>query len=299
MPTAGAQLVPSKFMATSEDHPSSSENEKKLPPSTKQKQTNDETMNKLHYRRAVEADLDGNQNNNTIHVDSSNTVEAPSPSSTDRSCNKMSGAKEDEAVDNEDAKKAKLQNHQQQMRLLPRDFQLGRYDVWCGRGRQAKSAPGNLAYRQLVHDALERYSAATTKTEKGDIISGIIEIVRQKAHEDHMVERGRLRHREEETSSMEREEEFQRLGGFVKMVDGRWYEVGDFWAREKTSQCFRDALASKYSSAAASKYKRRRQIWHQHQDSPVTTSTAAEETEPDPPVTATTKMVSTCFFMIV
>jgi hypothetical protein len=277
-------------MASSEDNHQigiSSQNEKKHHPTCKQH----ETMNKLHYRRAVEEDhQDGNKNNSISIVDS--RVEAPSPTDTGSNLS----AKEEEAADNneDNNKKTKLQN--QQMRLLPRDFQLGRYDVWCGRGRQAKSAPGNLAYRQLVHDALERYSAASTKTEKGDIISGIIEIVRQRAHEDHIAQgRG-----QEETTTNQEEvmdttsgssdsNECHRLGGFVKIVDGRWYEVGDFWAREKTSQCFRDALASKYSSAAASKYRRRRQIWHH---SP--TSTTTGET-PDPQVTTTTTNVSAWF----
>jgi hypothetical protein len=49
------------------------------------------------------------------------------------------------------------------------------------------------------------------------------------------------------------------LGGFVKQdSSGRWYEVGDFLAREKTSQAFRDALHDRYKSSNVSKKKRRK-----------------------------------------
>jgi hypothetical protein len=50
------------------------------------------------------------------------------------------------------------------------------------------------------------------------------------------------------------------IGGFVKKnEDGRWYEVGDFLAREKTSQAFRDVLHDKYKSSNTSKKKRRQE----------------------------------------
>ena len=47
-------------------------------------------------------------------------------------------------------------------------------------------------------------------------------------------------------------------GGFVKQDEnGNWHEVGDFLAREKTSQSFRDALHDRYKSSNLSKKKRR------------------------------------------
>jgi hypothetical protein len=50
------------------------------------------------------------------------------------------------------------------------------------------------------------------------------------------------------------------VGGFVKKdKEGRWYEVGDFLAREKTSQAFRDVLHDKYKSSNTSKKKRRQE----------------------------------------
>jgi len=49
-------------------------------------------------------------------------------------------------------------------------------------------------------------------------------------------------------------------GGFVKQDEkGRWYEVGDFLAREKTSQAFRDALHERYKSSNVAKKKRRQE----------------------------------------
>lgn len=49
-------------------------------------------------------------------------------------------------------------------------------------------------------------------------------------------------------------------GGFVKQdADGVWHEVGDFLAREKTSQAFRDALHDRYKSSNVAKKKRRQE----------------------------------------
>jgi hypothetical protein len=49
-------------------------------------------------------------------------------------------------------------------------------------------------------------------------------------------------------------------GGFVKQdTEGVWHEVGDFLAREKTSQAFRDALHDRYKSSNVSKKKRRQE----------------------------------------
>jgi hypothetical protein len=127
------------------------------------------------------------------------------------------------------------QHHQ--MVAMPSDFAPGPFDVLCGRGRACKTAAGNLAYRDAVLSSLPQYGAAESKMAKGAIISDIMQTVRSKCHEYHKNDA---------------------VGGFVKCVNGLWYEVGDFLAREKTSQCFRDALASNYSSSAQSKYLRRR-----------------------------------------
>jgi hypothetical protein len=135
------------------------------------------------------------------------------------------------------------QHHQ--MVAMPSDFVPGPFDVLCGRGRACKTAAGNLAYRDAVLSSLPQYGAAESKMAKGAIISDIMQTVRFKCHEYHKNDV---------------------VGGFVKCVNGVWYEVGDFLAREKTSQCFRDALASNYSSSAQSKYLRRRAKEAEHID---------------------------------
>jgi hypothetical protein len=122
------------------------------------------------------------------------------------------------------------------MTLLPPTFQPGPYDVLCGRGRACKDAPGNKAYREIIMNQLQVYADSMTKLAKGQIISNIMDQIKRQCHAYHK----------------------DKVGGFVKQNNGRWYDVGDFLAREKTSQCFRDALAALYSSSAQSKYLRRR-----------------------------------------
>lgn len=126
---------------------------------------------------------------------------------------------------------------------LPSDFRPGPFDVWCGRGRACKNAPGNIAYRKAVQEKLAAYAAAATKFQKGEILTEIVDDIRRKCHEYHLQKNG-----------------WSQCGGFVKKdtISGAWTEVGDFLAREKTSQCFRDALSNNYSSSAQSKYQRRR-----------------------------------------
>jgi hypothetical protein len=67
---------------------------------------------------------------------------------------------------------------------------------------------GNIQYRLNVERTLEQYSAASTKLEKSQIVSGIVDSIRESS----------------------------RYGGFVKEEDGRWFEVGDHIAREKVGQ---------------------------------------------------------------
>lgn len=119
----------------------------------------------------------------------------------------------------------------QNMTALPRDFQPTVHDVICGRGRKAFNHVGNERFRKLVESRLEEYSNAAAKLEKSYILSDIVCEVRQRSPQ----------------------------GGFVKRdsSSGRWYEVGDFLAREKTSQAFRDALHDQYKSSNTAKKKRR------------------------------------------
>lgn len=118
------------------------------------------------------------------------------------------------------------------MRFLPDGFEPGEHDVLCGRGRKCFNHPGNVKFREIVLSYLAQYSKAMTKLEKSYILSDVVEKVRKDSG----------------------------IGGFVKKnEDGRWYEVGDFLAREKTSQAFRDVLHDKYKSSNTSKKKRRQE----------------------------------------
>lgn len=116
------------------------------------------------------------------------------------------------------------------IRYLPDDYEPTHTDVLCGRGRKCYFHPGNVRFRDIVQDHLVKYSAASSKMEKGHIISLVYEEICEQSD----------------------------MGGFIKKDEnGRWYDVGEFLAREKVSQAFRDALHDKYKSSTTSKRKRR------------------------------------------
>ena len=116
------------------------------------------------------------------------------------------------------------------MTPLPANFEPGPDDVICGRGKKCYNHVGNERFRLRVLTYLEEYSAAKSKLEKSGVLSKVVDAVRQQSPD----------------------------GGFVKQDDkGNWHEVGDFLAREKTSQSFRDALHDRYKSSNISKKKRR------------------------------------------
>lgn len=116
------------------------------------------------------------------------------------------------------------------MTPLPANFEPGPDDVICGRGKKCYNHIGNERFRLRVLTYLEEYSAAKSKLEKSGVLSKVVDAVRQQSPD----------------------------GGFVKQDEkGNWHEVGDFLAREKTSQSFRDALHDRYKSSNISKKKRR------------------------------------------
>ena len=143
------------------------------------------------------------------------------------------------------------------MTVLAEDFVPGENDVICGRGRRCYNHVGNERFRKFVESYLERYSNAGTKLEKSYILSEIVTHIRKLSPN----------------------------GGFVKKDPdtGRWSEVGDFLAREKTSQAFRDALHEKYKSSNISKKKRRQaeQANKQQAQSPFETITEDSLSEAD------------------
>jgi hypothetical protein len=67
-----------------------------------------------------------------------------------------------------------------------------------------------VAARRIVESYVDQYSAATSRQDKSDILSAIVNEVRHSSPH----------------------------GGFIKQDTGsdRWFEVGDFLAREKVSQ---------------------------------------------------------------
>ena len=91
------------------------------------------------------------------------------------------------------------------MRRLSPSFRPGPFDVLCARGKLAYGAEGNRRFRELVAQHQKNYKACTCKYEKSKIVSHIVNTVR--------------------TASPH--------GGFVKQIDGGWFEVGDRHAKEK------------------------------------------------------------------
>jgi len=126
---------------------------------------------------------------------------------------------------------SKDQSDVHSMALLREEFTPTDNDVICGRGRRCFNHTGNERFRAIVAGYLAQYSKANSKLEKSYILSDIVARVRANSP----------------------------YGGFVKKCPEtkRWYEVGDFLAREKTSQAFRDALSDQYKSSNSAKKKRR------------------------------------------
>lgn len=91
---------------------------------------------------------------------------------------------------------------------LPPNFVPGPLDVLCARGKAALQHPGNCRFRSIIKECLPKYEAAQSKLDKSLIVSTIVDSVRRATPN----------------------------GGFVKEIDGVWYEVGDHNAREKCGQ---------------------------------------------------------------
>lgn len=118
------------------------------------------------------------------------------------------------------------------MKPLPENFEPGDDDVICGRGKKCYTHIGNERFRERVLTFLDEYSMTKSKLDKSGVLSKVVDEVRQ----------------------------YSPNGGFIKQdANGRWHEVGDFLAREKTSQAFRDALHDRYKSSNLSKKKRRQE----------------------------------------
>lgn len=108
------------------------------------------------------------------------------------------------------------------------DGQLQSFDVVCGKGRVSFNHSGNIRFRTIVNNHLNRYSKATSKAEKSAVVVDILADVR--------------------TS-----------GDFVRLdkATGSYGKVTERTAREKVGQAIRDALHSVYRSSTLAKSKRR------------------------------------------
>jgi len=117
-------------------------------------------------------------------------------------------------------------------KFLPKEFKPGFNDVLIGRGKRCYEHSGNKSFLILVASRLDEYSAATSKMEKSKILASAVSEIQKRSP----------------------------YGGFIKKDSetGLWFKVGEFLAREKTSQAFRDALHDSYKSSNSSRKKRRK-----------------------------------------
>ena len=115
---------------------------------------------------------------------------------------------------------------------LPSDYVPQESDVLVGRGKGFNEHHGNIRFRQLVKSFLQPYAAATSKHQKSLILSAVVSRTRKcSAGPVHFIKRD--------------------------PATQTWFEVGDFLAREMTSQTFRNILHKRYRSSNLSKKLRR------------------------------------------
>ena len=137
-----------------------------------------------------------------------------------------------QSTSNETTTPNNMVNASEERTLLAENFTPSDNDVICSRGKLSQNHPGNLAFQSLINDNITEYATASGKIEKSIIVSDIINIIRRKSGN----------------------------GGFIKQIDGQWYEIGTNNAREKVSQAFRDRLSGNYKSSASSKRKRKNEM---------------------------------------
>lgn len=119
---------------------------------------------------------------------------------------------------------------------LEAGFEPTSLDVICARGKEAYNHPGNIRFRTLVQDQLHNYQSSTSKMAKSHIVREIIESVRRASPK----------------------------GGFVKKVNGKWFDVGERARREKTGQQIRDLLHTQYRSSTKAKARTRKRLRKSH-----------------------------------
>jgi hypothetical protein len=107
------------------------------------------------------------------------------------------------------------------------DFQPCDYSVICGRGNASSNHTGNRRFRVIASMFVEKYSLAGCNKHKSTIAANIVAMIRQGG------------------------------GSFCKYEHGAWFEVGDYYAREKVGTLFHDMLLdTQYRSSAKAKTTR-------------------------------------------
>ena len=117
--------------------------------------------------------------------------------------------------------------------LLREDFEPGQYSVIIGRTKKCYTSVGNLRLRDLCLMHLPTYSKCSKKKDKSQVVSEIMQLVRESCPDG---------------------------GAFIKKDDaGRWHEVREVIARERVASIFRDFLHDQYRSSSKSKVEKRRE----------------------------------------
>jgi hypothetical protein len=111
---------------------------------------------------------------------------------------------------------------------LPLNYDPTDVDVCCGRGKRNWNHVGNVNFRKLIQNNVERYVAAPTKNEKTAVVISLVDEVREQG------------------------------GHFLKQnVAGSWFDIGDHQAREKVGHSLRDQVTS------VSRHKNKQQAMHE------------------------------------
>jgi hypothetical protein len=117
---------------------------------------------------------------------------------------------------------------------LPLEFQPTPYSVIFGHGKKCTEACGNRRLRVIISMHADRYSqAGNNKKRKSEIVSEVYSMI-QDACPD-------------------------KRAAFIRFIDGYWWEVLGFLAREKIAGMFRNYLHTKYRSSNKAKVQQRRE----------------------------------------
>lgn len=104
---------------------------------------------------------------------------------------------------------------------LPENYTPGPKDICCGRGKRNWNHSGNVAFRSLIQNTVNRYIEAPNKTAKTGVVVSIVDDIRN-------------------------------AGAYFLKQDesGRWYDIGDQQAREKVGHSLRDQVTAQKKSTA-------------------------------------------------